>query len=244
VDVWCEQLTAGADRPGDVHVLCGTTLIVWTLTQDPVSAPGLWTVPHSHSGGHLVGGASNAGGLFLDWVRRLSGGGAGTAEPVAPAEVPVWAPYPRGERTPYHDPTRRAVLDGLDLTHGPAAVRRAGWEASGFVVRHLVERSGVAATRVVATGGGTRVDGWMQALADATGLPVHAAAIPEGAALGAAFMARVGAGVEPDVAGAARWARTGRVVDPDPAWTGPVAERYQRFRRLSDPATAAMDPLP
>ena len=91
---------------------------------------------------------------------------------VDPGRVPVWSPYVRGERTPYLDPDRRAVLDGLDLTHDGASVRRAAYEASGFVVRQLIEMSGAPASRIVATGGGTRVQPWMQAIADATGLPV------------------------------------------------------------------------
>ncbi|MGV7694096.1 FGGY-family carbohydrate kinase, partial [Mycobacterium kansasii] len=80
-------------------------------------------------------------------------------------------PYIRGERTPFHDPDRRAVLDALDLTHDAAALRRAAHEASGFVVRQLIELSGAPTARVVATGGGTRVGPWMQAIADATGRP-------------------------------------------------------------------------
>ena len=114
----------------------------------------------------------------------------------------MWSPYVRGERTPYHDPDRRAVLDGLDLTHGDASVRRAGYEASGFVVRQLIELSGARAARIVATGGGTRVQPWMQALADATGLPVEVSAVPEGAA----FLGRIAAGLETSTADAARWA--------------------------------------
>ena len=104
--------------------------------------------------------------------------------PVDPGNVPVWAPYPRGERTPYHDPSRRAFLHDLDLTHGPDAIQQAAWEASAFVVRHHIDLSGGPARRIVATGGGTKVPGWIQALADGTGLPVHVAAEPEGAARG------------------------------------------------------------
>src|SRR5258707_1231411 len=84
----------------------------------------------------------------------------------------VWSPYVRGERTPYHDPDRRAVLDGLNLAHDAASVRRAAYEASGFVVRQLIELGGSPVARIVATGGGTRVKPWMRAIADATGLPV------------------------------------------------------------------------
>ena len=232
VDVWCEQLVAGASEPGDVHVICGTSLIVWAVVPEPVAAPGLWSVGAAR-GGHIVGGASNAGGLFLDWAARLAGA-AGRAKPQQPgdldaANIPVWAPYPRGERTPYHDPQMRASLHGLNLTHGPAAVRRAAWEASGFVVRHHLELAGVKAKRLVLTGGGTNVEGWIQALADTTGLPAHVAADPEGAARGAAFLGRMAAGLETAADDAERWARTGRVVEPDARWAFEADGRYATF---------------
>ena len=157
--------------------------------------PGLWTVGHRVPGRSLVGGASNVGGLFIDWANRLLGRPRpGEGDVIDPWNVPVWLPYPRGERTPYHDPRLRAALYGLDLTHGPAAGRRAACEASGFVVRHHLDLAGLhPSRRRVATGGGTRRQGWMQALADATGVPVHVAAAPEGAACGAAFLARMAA---------------------------------------------------
>lgn len=236
VDVWCEQMVAGAAEEGDVHVICGTTLIIWATRSSggaTAAHPGVWTVPHAKSGLEMIGGASNAGGLFLDWANRLIG--RTQPGPVDPANVPVWAPYPRGERTPYHDPARRAGLIGLDLTHGPDAIRRAAWEASAFVVRHHLELGGVPARRIVATGGGTKVGGWMQALADGTGLPVHVAADPEGAARGAAFLARIAAGLERDVTEAARWASTGSVVDPRPEWVEPAGDRYRRFLEMSGP---------
>ena len=231
VDALCEQLVADAARDGDVVVLCGTTLIVWTTIPEYREVPGLWTLAHTIAGKFQIGGPSNAGGLFLGWVDRLVG--PDDSAVVDPRRVPVWSPYVRGERTPYHDPDRRAVLDGLDLTHGGASVRRAGYEASGFVVRQLIERSGAPAARIVATGGGTRVQPWMQAIADATGLPVDVSAVPEGAALGAAFIGRMAAGLETSTADAARWASTERVIEPDPAWINPIQDRYARFLELA-----------
>jgi xylulokinase len=53
--------------------------------------------------------------------------------------------------------------------------------------------------------------------------------VPEGGALGAAFLARLAAGLETSTNDAARWARTSHVVDPDPAWSSAVTERYGRF---------------
>ncbi len=230
IDAICEQILAGADREGDVLVMCGTTLIVWTIVAEPRQVPGLWTIPHTSVGKSQIGGASNAGGLFLGWVDRLLA--SGDAEKADPRRVPVWSPYIRGERTPFHDPDRRAVLDALDLTHDAASVRRAAYEASGFVVRQLIELSGAPVSRIVATGGGTRMQPWMQAIADATGRPVEVSAVAEGAALGAAFLGRMAAGLESSINDGARWAATERIVDPRPAWADAVDDRYRRFLEL------------
>jgi xylulokinase len=240
IDALCEQIVAGADRDGDVLVICGTTLIVWTTVGEARQVPGLWTIPHTTAGKSQIGGASNAGGLFLGWVDRLVG--PGDPESVDPHRVPVWSPYLRGGRTPFHGPDRRAVLDALDLTHDAASLRRAAYEASGFVVRQLIELSGASALRIVATGGGTRLQPWMQAIADATGRPVEVSAVAEGAALGAAFLARMAAGLETTIADAARWAATDRVVDPDPGWAAAIEDRYQRFLELGNRRSDAIPP--
>jgi xylulokinase len=154
---------------------------------------------------------------------------ADAEDDVSPDDVPVWVPYPRGERVPLQDRTRRAELVDLNLTHGAGAVRRAAFEASGFVARRMIEAIPTTARRIVATGGGTRVDGWVDALADCTGLPVHVCDVPEGGALGAAFLARLAAGLETSMGDAARWARTARVVEPDAKWSARALERYARF---------------
>jgi xylulokinase len=232
VDALAEQIVAAADNDGDVLVHCGTTLIVWGVIPEERPGRDTWTIPHTTPGKFMVGGPSNAGGLFLNWVLSLVG--EGPADVDDPWRVPVWEPYVRGERVPYHDPDRRAVLHDLDLTEGANAVRRAAYEAAGFVTRHILERGDIEGVRVVATGGGTRVEPWMQALADCTGLPVHVAAVPEGAALGAAFLARQAAGLETAMTDASRWASTDHIVEPSPAFAAPVAERYQRFLTYSE----------
>lgn len=88
-------------------------------------------------------------------------------------------------------------------------------------------------SRIVVAGGGTRVQPWMQAIADATGRPLHLSGVAEGAALGAAFLGRMAVGGESAITDAARWAATGRVVEPNRAWVEPVHERYRRFLELA-----------
>ena len=246
IDALGEQLVGGATGDGDVLVILGSTLIVWTVLDEERHVGGLWTVPGA-SGRWLIGGPSNAGGLFVGWVSRLLGTDQhrlGTVGAVAvavdpdpvdldPARVPVWQPYLRGERVPFHDPTRRASLHDLDIGLGPDAVRRAAHEASAFAVRHQLDLAGITARRIVATGGGVHDAGWVHALADGTGLPVDVVAVPEGGALGAAWLARQVAGLDERGADASGWVRIERRVDPDARWVGPAAERYRRYRALA-----------
>jgi heme oxygenase len=53
-------------------------------------------------------------------------------------------------------------------------------------------------------------------------------AVPEGAALGAAFLGRMAAGLETSITDAARWASTERVLELDPAW----AARWKTATRV------------
>jgi xylulokinase len=240
IDALCDQVVAGANEPGDVLVIFGATLIVWAVTLDWLQIPGLISYPHTTADRFLVGGPSNAGALFADWARRLL---RGVPRPGPdreklpprlgePGRVPVWLPYIRGERTPLDDHSLRSNLYGLDIGTGPEAMERAAFEASGFVIRRMLDMAGVPARRIVASGGGSRVTAWMSAVADATNLPVDAVQVPDGGARGAAYFARMAAGLETSLDRAAAWAATGRRIEPDPAWVAPTAERYARFAQL------------
>jgi len=233
VDGLAEQMCAGADNVGDVLVLLGATLITWATGEAWQQVEGLMTLPNAN-GTWTTGGPSNAGGVFMEWVRRTVGDGPVARGDGSADAIPVWLPFLRGERAPYHDRTKRASLSNLHVGHDAAAIRRAAYEASGFVVRSIIERTGVPARRIVATGGGAHAQPWVQALADATQLPVDVVAVPEGAALGAAFIARVAAGLEPSLEAAKRWANTSHSVEPDAASVTTTNDRYEIFRRIAN----------
>lgn len=240
IDALCDQVVAGAVEAGDVLVIFGATLIVWVVTDEWLQVPGLISYPHTTPHRFLVGGPSNAGALFVDWARSLlrdvprPGPEREKQEPRLghPDRIPVWLPYIRGERTPFNDHTLRGSLQDLHIASGGSAIERAAFEASGFVIKRIIDQSGAPARRVVASGGGSRVTAWMSAVADATGLPVEAVAVPDGAARGAAFFARMAAGLETSLNDSTRWASTGRVIEPDPTWAASTGERYERFRAL------------
>jgi xylulokinase len=232
---------AGANQPGDILVIFGATLIVWVITEEWKDIAGLTTLPNMVAGQVMIGGPSNAGALFVDWASSVLGppprrsaatGGSSDERTGDPSRVPVWLPYLRGERTPFHDPDLRASVHGLDISQGPGALARGAFEATGFVIRRILGRTGFEGRRIVATGGGSRSVPWMQAVADATGLPVEAVAVPEGAALGAAYLARMAAGLESSFDAAGEWARGGTRIEPDPVWAAAAALRFRQFEEL------------
>jgi xylulokinase len=243
VDGLCEQLVSGAVGDGDVFVGLGGTLVVWlTVPGWPEEEPGLWRVPHFAAGKALVGGASTAGGMWVDWVDRALRPDDET--PIGPRDVPLWWPWAKGERVPLHDRSLRVGLAGADISHGPAALRRAAFEATGFVVRHIVElaaNGGTSPGRFVLSGGGVRNGAWLQAIADVLGQPVVPMAFADGAALGSAFLARMALGAESSLDDAGRWARWSPEVAPRPPWAEAANERYELWKAgLPEGSTATL----
>jgi xylulokinase len=179
----------------------------------------------------MVGGASTAGGMWVDWVDRALR--PGDEAIIEPRDVPLWWPWAKGERVPLHDRSLRIALAGADISQGPGALRRAAFEATGFVLRHIVElaaSTGTSPQRFILSGGGVRNDAWLQAIADVLGGPVVPVAFPEGAALGSAFLARMALGAESSLEDAARWARWSPPVEPRPGWADAAGERYLHWK--------------
>jgi xylulokinase len=156
--------------------------------------------------------------------------------PRRPTGVPVWAPYLRSG-SPINNPTcARFSTGSTSLRQRPARRVRS------FGVRGA-SRGADAATlgseprRIVASGGGIRVDDWLQALADATRLPVESSRSRRRRARVRVLAYGCGARSADCSARGAALGVQAVAVEPRPEWLEPVAERYERFRRLSDALT-------
>jgi glycerol kinase len=170
---------------------------------------------------YAIEGSIFIAGAVVQW---LSDGlkilhGAADSEAMAkqarPAEGLYLVPAFTGLGAPYWDPDARGAIVGLTRDIGRAEIVRAALDAVCYQTRDLLEamRRDVAAaglkrlTRLKVDGGMVANDWFCQRLADLTGLAVDRPRVTETTALGAAYLAGLGAGLfrsEKDIA--AHWA--------------------------------------
>ncbi len=187
-----------------------------------------------------------AAGLSLKWLRDNVLIGltyqetADAAAAIPPgAEGLFFLPYLAGERTPYMDPRARGSFVGLTLRHGRAHMARAVMEGVVFGMRQglaLMLDLGVTPERIVASGGATQHPLWLQLQADMFDRPLCRTTTVEAAAVGAALLAGVGAGVYADVTDA-----VAQAVQYADAVVTPNAEHAAHYASLAD-AFAALYP--
>jgi len=237
----------GITRPGAVSATIGTSGVVFAATDRPITDPRgrLHTFCHAVPGRWHVMGVTQAAGLSLRWLRDLiAPNGAATydeltvdAACVAPGSDGVlWAPYLMGERTPHCDPSIRAAFAGLAANHGRGHLVRAVLEGVAFSLRDTFEifsELSVPVHRIVVGGGGARSGLWREIQAAVYGRAVETIAADEGAALGAAILAGVGAGVWNTVDEAVdATVRRGDSTAAAPDSVAVMTHRYAQYRRM------------
>ncbi|MDR3209589.1 MAG: xylulokinase, partial [Oscillospiraceae bacterium] len=197
----------GIVREGAAFTSLGSSAVIYAVTDTPrvdmrgrvhglcAASPGKWTLMSCTQGA----------GLSLQWLRKNVCPELTYAEMDAlAAGVPVGAekllflPYLMGERSPHPDADCRGVFFGLAAMHGRGHMIRAVLEGVAYSQRECLDvfaELGGAARDMTAVGGGARSALWRQMLADLYACPVHTSANADAAALGAALLAAVGAGV-------------------------------------------------
>ncbi|MBI1210979.1 MAG: glycerol kinase GlpK [Alphaproteobacteria bacterium] len=169
------------------------------------------TIAYSQKGQrtYALEGSIFMAGATIQWLRdglklfAKSSGSAQLALKADPRSRVYLVPAFVGLGAPYWDPDARGAIVGLTRDTGHAEIARAGLESVCFQTRDLLE---AMATDMSASGLGSpsalRVDGGMvvndlfcQWLADLTGRPIERPEVVETTALGAAYLAGLGAGV-------------------------------------------------
>ncbi|MDB5741399.1 MAG: glpK [Alphaproteobacteria bacterium] len=209
-------------KPGDVKSTYGTGCFALVNTGK--------TVPHSRNRlvatalaqkQYAVEGSIFIAGAVVQWLRDELGIVAGAPDTAAmakrakPAEGLYFVPAFTGLGAPYWDPAARGAILGLTRDVGKNEIVRAALDAVCYQTRDLLEAmrkdmraAGLTRLRALKVDGGMVANDWFcQRLADLTGLAVERPRVTETTALGAAYLAGLGAGLfknEKDIA--ARWA--------------------------------------
>lgn len=247
VDAYVAMIGLGVLEPGKTALITGSSHVMLGQSAAPVHGPGFWgaftdaVLP----GLYVVEGGQVSTGSVVAWFKNSFAGSEVVEEVKARGvdpydvlnelakDVPpgsdglVVLDYWQGNRTPYTDPEARGMMWGLSLSHGPGHVFRALLEGVCYGTEHIfrtMRENDFEPKEIVAAGGPTKSELWMQMHADVSGLPISFTRVQDAPALGSAILASVGAGVYPDIREAAKnMVHTERTIEPDEA-------RHEEYR--------------
>jgi len=207
------NIGAGALLPWQATCMIGTSGAFRVLSPQPIIDPQArswcYVVDEAH---WLVGGAINNGGVALSWLRdclnqALPGAAAdglsfedvldlARRSPAGSGGV-ICLPLFAGERSPHWNLNARAAFFGMSLSHGAAHLSRALVEGIAFRFKSLSDvlaDVGVEVKQIVASGGFTQSDFWLQVVTDVLDREMIVPPWGETSCLGAAFWAMLGTG--------------------------------------------------
>jgi xylulokinase len=251
-------LAAGAITPGMFLDVTGTWEMVITPTINPHWTPeirqlGLTIEAHSAPGMYCIWAGGTAASM-LEWYKdqlgsdalRLAQAGEGNIWANLMNEAKIsppgangifFLPHFNGTACPNLDPRSLGAFLGLNDTTKKEDMVRAVIEGLDYgfldMLNALELGSGQKAKEIIAIGGGTRNEFWMQNKADVSGRPVVTLEIEEATALGAAMLAGVGVGIYKNLTEAAqRVKKPGKIFDPNKKLTSIYSEFFEIYREI------------
>ncbi|HEY9257217.1 gluconokinase [Chitinophaga sp.] len=234
------QLGSGAMDTGHATLTIGTSGAVRMAGQQPLTdaRARLFTYLLTDDV-YITGGASNNGGVVLQWLVRdflqkpLSALNdlVGEALEVDAGRL-LCLPYLLGERAPVWNSHASAAFIGIQPQHTPVHFTRAVLEGICFALYSiktaLLETAGPV-HKISVTGGFTSSPGWIQLLADIFGQDMYLQQESDASALGAIMLAASALGwPEPDDS----TGDTAAVFKPDVRKFEGYQEKYRRFLML------------
>lgn len=166
-----------------------------SLVINPHVIPGLW----------LIGGPMGMYGGTLEWLLGNVMSGAKSIEQMNELAREVsegsegvrFYPTLAGERTPFWNSQVRGTILGMEQRHKSQHLFRAIMEANGYAIRKIVEtgkENGISVDKVIAIGGGSKSNLWLQIKADILGKNFLRAAVEEATLAGSCMLAMLATG--------------------------------------------------
>lgn len=255
-DHLCAAFASGVTEAGGLLNSMGTAEVVLTLMD---RLPASLNHPGVTLGRYVLPGRSygmitlRASGFSLEWVRReLLTAAAGESKAGRYDALRralergrgaqsglLFFPFLRGSLLPHNEPAAAAGFVGLRDHHTAEDAARAVLDGLTFetqAMREALEQmTGLRTPTLLAVGGGTNLDLWMQLKADVTGLTIEVPGAPEAGTLGLALLAGLGTGVYASPADAvAKTYRIARTYEPNPEVAGFYRELYAEYKALRE----------
>ncbi len=238
-DAFIGIIGINALKPGKMALITGSSHVQIGLLDKIIHSPGIFgTYPDAVLPGYQVVEAGQVStGSVIKWFKdnfincaiekkvKETSGNVYEILNVEAQKVPVGSEglivleHWQGNRTPWVDPSSRGVIRGLTLHHTPYHVFRAIMEGVAYgtsVILQKMEGEGVIIEELVACGGATNSDLWMQIHADVTGKIITITEEQQAVTLGGAILATVGAGIYSSIQEAAeQMVRLKKVIEPN-----------------------------
>jgi sugar (pentulose or hexulose) kinase len=244
MDSYAAAIACNVFVPGRLSLSLGTSSCYLALTAAPVSDRRLLgPVPDPFGDKRWVmqGGQTSAGAPVRWFSDELGGGRSNDVLDNEAAAIPAgsegvfavdtW----QGSRSPHRAPSARGGFFGVSVGHSRGHLYRSLLEAVAYGGREILEtmhEASVDCRSIVACGGGSRSDLWMQIHADVLQRQISVLDCKHAAALGAAMCAAVGAGFETDLqSAAAAMSMNARHFEPRRETREVYDFGYQRYRR-------------
>lgn len=248
-DAQCAAVGSGAVGESAGHLCLGTSGFVGVITSRRTTGRrGIATIQSADRGRLLLIAETETCGACLKWAAQQLYGlepqdsAYAHMDARVAAEAPgagglLFTPWMYGERAPVSDERLRASFVNLGANHTRDQMARAIYEGVAYNLRWILESIeqlyGFRPDPLRVIGGGARGLPWLQIVADVSGRTLEALPHPqESAAIGAALIGAVGAGVYPSIEATRAVIQPGAVVSSDPSRRPLYDELYHAFRRL------------
>ena len=234
-DASADAVGVGVFNPGDMLLMFGSSNFIIHVTPKPISDKRYWSGPYLFENTYTIASGMATAGTLTRWFRdrllpdllseqELGKGNAYELILKELKDIPpgsdglICLPYFSGERTPINDPLARGVFFGLTLHHTRAHMYQSCLEGVGYgIAQHFdgYAEIGMETKKIVAVGGGTKNEKWMQIISDVSGKELLVGD-EFGAAYGDAILAALATGALSSPNEASKFIKFRKTVYPNP----------------------------
>ncbi len=208
-DASAEAFSVGVMKPGDMMVMYGSSIFIIHVVENFTNDRRLWAGPYLFPDTYSMAAGMSTSGTLTRWYKEqfardvaaeAEERGQNAYEELAKRaeDIPAGSkgvivlPYFSGERTPINDVKAKGVIFGLNVLHTREHIYQACLEGIGYgIAQHfdVFEERKIETKKVMAVGGGTKNERWIQIVSDICGREQKEAEETIGAAYGDALLA-------------------------------------------------------